>query len=62
MSTYVVEVTVRHLDTHRTVKTWVSIEAPYEEPSTAMLLAAQLAATHRLGFSPIMTRIVEMEA
>lgn len=62
MSTYVVEVTVRHKDTMRTVKTWVEVDAPYDEPNTACLVAAQLASTHRLSFMPIMTRIVEMEA
>jgi hypothetical protein len=59
---YVVEVTVRHKDTHRTVKTWVEVFAPYEEESTALLLAAQIASTHRESFMPVMTRIVEMEA
>lgn len=62
MARYVVEVTVRHKDTMRTVKTWVEVFAPYEEDSTALLLAAQIASTHRESFMPVMTRIVEMEA
>ena len=62
MSTYVVEVTLRHKDTHRTVRTWVSVEAPYEEDDTAMLLASQLSTSHRETWMPIRTRIVEMEA
>ena len=62
MSTYVVAVQLRQMDTHRTIPTWVSVEAPYEEPETACLLAAQLCTSHRLGFMPIATRIVEMEA
>lgn len=62
MSTYVVEVTLRHKDTHRTVKTWVSVDAPYEEPSTATLVAAQFCSSHRESWMPIKTTIVEMEA
>lgn len=62
MSTYVVEVTVRHLVTYWSVKTRVEVDAPYDRPQDALLLAAQLASTHRLGWTPIKTQIVEMEA
>jgi len=62
MSTYVVEVTLRHKDTHRTVATWVSVSAPYDRPEEATLTSAQLSVAHRNGWMPISTRIVEMEA
>lgn len=62
MSTYVVEVTLRHKDTHRTVATWVSVDAPFDHPEAATLTSAQLAVAHREGWMPIKTTIVEMEA
>jgi hypothetical protein len=62
MSTYVVAVTLRAKDTHRTVDTWVSVDAPYDEPNTALLLACQLTSSHRESFDAIGAKIVEMEA
>lgn len=62
MSTYVVEVGLRHKDSGRTVRTWVEVVAPYEEDWQATLTAAQLASAHRNGWMPISTRIIEMEA
>jgi hypothetical protein len=62
MSTYVVEVMLRHKDTHRTITTWVSVEAPYDPDWEATLTAAQLSSAHRNGWMPIKTTIVEMEA
>lgn len=61
-ATYVVEVTLRHKDSHRTVVTWVEVQAPYEPDWKATLTAAQLTTAHRNGWMPIATRILEMEA
>lgn len=62
MSTYVVEVTLRHKSSRRTFATWVSVSAPFDAPDEACLIAAQLGVTHRESWTPISTRIVEMEA
>lgn len=62
LSVYVVEVTLRHLDSHRTTTTWVEVEAPYDPDWEATLTAAQLAVAHRNGWTPIKTRILEVEA
>ena len=62
MSTYVVEVQLRHKDTMRTVSTWVSVDAPFDHPEEATLTSAQLSVAHRNGWMPISTRIVEVEA
>ena len=62
MSVYVVEVGLRHKDSGRQVRTWVEVEAPYEDDWHPQLTAAQLAAAHRDGWTPISTRIIEMEA
>ena len=63
MSVYCVEVELTHQDTKRKVRTWVSVEAPYESsPQVPQLTAAQLATAHRLGFMPTSTRIIAMEA
>ena len=62
MSTYVVSVTLRHKDSKRQLATWVSVEAPFDQPDTARLLAAQMCTTHRLGWMPTSTTIIEMEA
>lgn len=62
MSTYVIAVTLRHKDTHRTVTTWVEVQADFDRPQDATLTGAQLATAHRDGWMPIATRIIEMEA